>query len=346
MPVAVKQKSPHAIFVGTEQPSHEIPFMPFAVTDDKKITHLYHFLQASAAKQAERVTFRRRTDRGYEGRTYQELLALVNRLVAGLLRIGLKTGDRVLHLCDLSPLWLPVDLAIITAGGISTPRGTDITDDELRYIANHAECKMAIVQNEKTAERIRALHADLPHLRLLIVMEDGKGSIAIGDQSLTLLGSKGSAVLSEHPDLMEKCLAKIDPQAVATIIYTSGTTGTPKGVMLSQHAMVETVKRTQRRFPATSNDSAISILPPWHVFERMLEYVYLAHGLDFLISSIANLRDDLGKFKPTMMSSVPRIWESIYHGIHAKLQKESGVKRGIFNFFLQVGALWAKQRAV
>lgn len=317
-----------------------------ASTASREITHLYHFLKGSAEKFPERVTFRRKTDRGYEGRTYQEMLSLVNRLSAGLLRIGLKKGDRVLFLCDPSALWLPVDLAIITAGGISTPRGTDITDDELRYIATHAECRIAFVQNEKTADRIRGMHKDLPELKYLITLEDGKGAISIGDHSLTLLASKGGAVLSEHPDIIADRLAKISADEIAAIIYTSGTTGQPKGVMLSQKAMVETIKVTQKRFPALPNDAAVSILPPWHVFERMLEYVYMAHGIDFLISTISHLKEDLAAFKPSLISSVPRIWESIYNGIHAKVQKESAAKRGIFQFFLGIGAAWARYRAI
>lgn len=317
-----------------------------APTTSREVTHLYHFLKACAEKFPEQVTFRRKTDRGYEGRTFQELLSLVNRLTAGLLRIGLRKGDRVLFLCDPSALWLPVDLAIITAGGISTPRGTDITDDELRYIAMHAECRIALVQNEKTADRIRSLHKELPELKYLITMEDGKGAISIGDHSLTLLASKGSAVLSDHPEIIADRLAKISPDDTAAIIYTSGTTGQPKGVMLSQKAMVETVKVTHKRFPALPNDAAISILPPWHVFERMLEYVYMAHGMDFLITNISNLKDDLNAFKPSLISSVPRIWESIYNGIHAKVQKGSALKRGIFNFFLGVGSAWARYRAI
>ncbi len=317
-----------------------------ASTASREVTHLYHFLKASAEKYPERVTFRRKTDRGYEGRTYQELLSLVNRLTAGLLRIGLKKGDRVLFLCDPSALWLPIDLAIITAGGISTPRGTDITDDELRFIATHAECRIAFVQNEKTADRIRGMHKELPELKYLITLEDGKGAISIGDHSLTLLASKGGAVLSEHPDIIADRLAKISADEIAAIIYTSGTTGQPNGVMLSQKAMVETVKATHNRFPALPNDAAVSILPPWHVFERMLEYVYMAHGMDFLISNISHLKEDLGAFKPSMISSVPRIWESIYNGIHVKLQKEGGAKRGIFHFFLGIGAAWARYRAI
>jgi long-chain acyl-CoA synthetase len=110
--------------------------------------------------------------------------------------------------------------------------------------------------------------------------------------------------------------------------------------------MVETVKMTHKRFPALPDDAAISILPPWHIFERMLEYVYMAHGMDFLISNISQLKEDLGVFKPSLISSVPRIWESIYNGIHTKVQKESAVKRGIFGFFLRIGAAWAKYRAV
>jgi long-chain acyl-CoA synthetase len=93
-------------------------------------------------------------------------------------------------------------------------------------------------------------------------------------------------------------------------------------------------------------DTALSLLPPWHAFERAVEYGVVMAQCPFMISGINSLRQDLADFKPTSFPSVPRIWESLYNGIMQKLEKESPAKRALFHFFLDVGAEWAKNEAI
>ncbi|MBI3396531.1 MAG: AMP-binding protein, partial [Spirochaetia bacterium] len=94
------------------------------------------------------------------------------------------------------------------------------------------------------------------------------------------------------------------------------------------------------------NDRGMSLLPPWHVYERILEYYSVMQGIDFLITNMSSLRDDLRDFKPTIFPSVPRIWESVYNGIMGRVSKESKIKRKIFSFCLSVGQLWSRKVAV
>ncbi|MBI3395996.1 MAG: AMP-binding protein, partial [Spirochaetia bacterium] len=176
------------------------------------------------------MSFRKRVGSEFIGFTYKEALHAVDRTTAGFLRAGLKRGDRVLFLCDPTPLWIIVDCAIITAGGVSVPRGTDTTDEEILHIAQHSQSRFAVVQNPKTAVRIRALAKNLPDLRYLIIMEDDKGNHIEGRSTLSLLQEKGDRALANRPTLIEDVLRLSKEESVAAIIYTSGTTGRPKGV--------------------------------------------------------------------------------------------------------------------
>jgi len=286
------------------------------------------------------------TNKGIVGITYAQAKQMVDEVVAGLLKIRLRRGDRVLLLSDASYHWLIVDLAIITAGAVSVPRGTDITDDELEYIAEHSEARYAIAQNRKTADRILKAKDKLPKLKYLIIMEDDKDQIYSGKNSLDSLIKKGQAALSTNPDILSLNMKKLDPADMSALIYTSGTTGTPKGVMLSQAAILSTVSMILQHTQLKEDGRCISLLPPWHVYERILEYLTIQTGITFMLTGILTLKKDLVEYKPTLFPSVPRIWESLYDGIMKKISKESSIKQFIFFFFLKVGSNWAFLKSV
>lgn len=308
--------------------------------------HIHDLFILAAGRFGEKISFRKRKGAEFRGFSFVDALSIVDRSAAGLLRIGLRRGDRILLICDPSPFWLMMDGAIISAGGVSVPRGTDTTDEEIVHISNHSESRFAIVQNQKTADRIRNLAPKLESLRYLIVMEDENGDPAVGRSSLSLLQQKGDKALAQKPDLIQTVNDLRDPTSLAALIYTSGTTGKPKGVILTEKAFVSAVLNIRKSFYSDSSDRGLSLLPPWHVYERLIEYFSLNNGIDYLITDISSLRDDLREFQPTLFPSVPRIWESVYNGIMGRVSKEPAVKQKIFRFCLSVGSAWAGNKAV
>lgn len=300
----------------------------------------------TASRFPDRISFRRRRKTGLVGITYRELKDRVDSLIAGLVDEGLKIGDRVTFLCDASPNWMLGDQAIIGSGGVCVPRGTDVTDDDIIYIVTHSGSKFAIVQREKDRKRLKSMSRKLSSLKHIYVLEGEDGEIAEGKGSVRELMEAGRKLLSKKPDTVDKRVKAVDPNDLATLIYTSGTTGSPKGVMLNQTGWLNAVTNVLEHVGFRESDRVVSLLPPWHAFERGLEYGVLKVGMDLVISDISVLKDDLAEFKPTVFPSVPRIWESVYNGIMAKIKKEKPAKQKIFNFFLSVGGLWARNRAV
>ena len=266
--------------------------------------------------------------------------------MAGLLQVGLKTGDRVLFLCDTSSYWLVTDAAITGAGAVSVPRGTDVTDEDISYIDNHSEANFAIVQKKKDMERLKSMSDKIPTVKTIYYMEEDNLELASGSHTLGDLAEKGRVALSKDAALVSRTVGATDPKALATLIYTSGTTGEPKGVMLSQSGWIYAILTTLKRTGFKSDDVAVSLLPPWHAFERAAEYALAYKGMEFTVSDINVLREDLKEIRPTIFPSVPRIWESIYNGIIGKIKKESAGKQKVFNFFLSVGATWFKYRSI
>ncbi|MGV3667903.1 MAG: AMP-dependent synthetase/ligase [Leptospira bouyouniensis] len=309
---------------------------------------LYHALETVASKFPNKVSFRKRkSPTEFPGISFGELKEFVDHLTLGFIDLGVEVGDRIGFFCDASVNWLRTDLSILTAGAVVVPRGTDIVKEEILYILNHSEAKFLVVQKPKDKKRIEDLLGELPHLKQIFVLENEQGELIAGPNSILSLAEKGKDIRNSNGKLnIENRIKQIDPDALATLIYTSGTTGNPKGVMLSQKGWITAIRNTIARLDMNSNDNAVSLLPPWHAFERAIEYAGIFLGLDFLISNMTNLKDDLRDFRPTIFPSVPRIWESVYNGIMAKVAKEGGFKEKLFHFFLKVGETWAKYYAM
>ncbi|EPG73983.1 AMP-binding enzyme [Leptospira fainei serovar Hurstbridge str. BUT 6] len=303
-------------------------------------------LEKAASRFPAKESFSKRTKAGIQGRTFSQLKTLTDHLIGGLIQAEVLKDDKILYLCDASSNWILGDIAIISAGAISVPRGTDVVDEDILYIVNHSESKYALVQKEKDKQRILNLSSKLPSLKKIYVLEDDIGELKTGPESVGELIEKGKAYISQNSDCIKKRLKEKSPDELATLIYTSGTTGAPKGVMLTQTGWISAVEKVIGFVGLKSSDSGISLLPPWHAFERAIEYCIIELGAEFLVSNINNLKEDLKEFKPTLFPSVPRIWESLYNGIMNKVAKESSVKRSLFNFFLKVGMSWAEKKSV
>ncbi|MFN3604475.1 MAG: AMP-dependent synthetase/ligase [Leptonema sp. (in: bacteria)] len=317
---------------------------------DSEPKTLYGLLKRAASLNPNQKTFlKRRGDGIIEGYTFPELLKLTEELAIGLIESGLQKGDKVLFLCDNSNHWMLVNLSIIVSGGVCVPRATDVTNEDIIYITNHSEAKFAIVQNQKTYNKILLLIEQLPSLskEKIYILEDEKNYILKNHPNSVwdALIEKGKNS-NHHINFLENLDKNSNPEELAVLIYTSGTTGTPKGVMLTQKGWIASAKNSLAKLKIKPTDTCISLLPPWHAFEQIIEYCFVYWPLPFMITDINNLRQDLEFFKPTIMPSVPRIWESLYNGIIAKIKKEPLLKQKIFYFFLKIGEIWFKHKAI
>tara|TARA_B100001939_G_scaffold340677_2_gene349150 strand:- start:22328 stop:23041 length:714 start_codon:yes stop_codon:yes gene_type:complete len=237
------------------------------MNSDRIPNTFYGILEIAADQHPDKETFKRRMPDGkIRGRTYRQLKELCDQLLAGLVEAGVSTGDRVLFLCDTSSNWLVTDAAITGAGAVSVPRGTDVTDEDISYIANHSEASIAIVQKKKDMDRLKSMSDKIPTVKTIYYMEEDSLEMAEGPHTLGALAEKGRTALSRDSAIVSRTVNTVDPKALATLIYTSGTTGEPKGVMLSQAGWIYAILTTLKRTGFRSDDVAVSLLPPWHAF--------------------------------------------------------------------------------
>ena len=291
--------------------------------------------QQVVARHGGRPAFRYRAGENFATITFLELAERVEALATALLDIGVAPGQKLGLISDNRPEWILCDLACISIGVPDVPRGSDSTVREIEYILGHAEVSGVFVEDARRLERVAPLRERLPGLRFMVVMDpDWTGPVAEGVHRLADLVERGRSLRAGGDRRLETARAAIRPEDIATIIYTSGTTGEPKGVVLAHRNLMQNANVLPGLFQMTHEDLFISLLPPWHIFERMVEYVAIAAGACQTYSCIRTLGADMAKEKPTWMASVPRVWEGILGRVTANIAKEPAAKQRIFGLLL------------
>ena len=275
---------------------------------------------------------------------YSDFAETVRAFGAGLLAMGIKRGDRVGLFADNRPRWLIADVGMLSCGVINVPRGADAAIQEIWYILNHSEAVAAVVQDSRLLKRItEAISAD-NSLRLVILMDDSAAE-AVPPPGTELVNF--SQVLErgrENLPAFEREMGRVRPADTAVVVYTSGTTGIPKGVMLSHANLTHQPDNVDLGVDIQPGDRFLSILPMWHVYERVAEYLCMRHGATLIYSDKRSIRDDLASLAPEFLPCVPRIWEVIYENLRDRLRKDSPTHQRLFNFFEQVGHTYVYAR--
>ena len=265
--------------------------------------------------------------------TYKELYETGLNLAEALVDLGVAQREFVALLADNRKEWIISDCGILLAGAADVPRGTDITDVEIEYILNHCEAKVIFVEHDKMLEKLEKAKDKLKFAKTFIMMDPNSKDTK--NLKLYDLIEKGKALREKGIRKAEERIANIKPDDLFTVIYTSGTTGTPKGVMLKHENMVSQAVEITRDVIEISNDERIlSILPIWHVFERVFEYIGISQGVSTYYTNVRDMRDDLRKVRPTFMASAPRLWENIYQGIYNRIndpKQTPAIRKFLFN---------------
>ncbi|MBT3273530.1 MAG: AMP-binding protein [Spirochaetales bacterium] len=279
--------------------------------------------------------------------TFRDMYDSVIQLASLLDNLGVSRGDHVGLISDNRTEWLISDLALLCLGAVDVPRGSDSTADELVYILDHADCKISFVENDAQIEKILSEKANLPQLELLISFEPHDVKSSDGVKILCLSDMLEDAILSpEAVDHIEKEIEKGTPEELVTIIYTSGTTGEPKGVMLNNRNYTFQLERIYDHIHITSGSRYLSVLPAWHSFERVVDYVIINIGATIAYSKPIGpiLKADMLKVRPQWTAAVPRLWEGIRAGVYRNVHEAGGAKKILFNFFVAVGSAYSKLR--
>lgn len=283
--------------------------------------------------------------------TYQELYDTVKRLSTRLNEMGVERGSHIGIISDNRREWIVADFAVLCLGAVDVPRGSDSTEDEIEYILAHADCKITFAENEKQVNKIISRKKSLPLLKTIISLDtpEKTGKIdGIEVMAFETLVREGEESVKKNPDFFEQEIEKGTPEEVVTLLYTSGTTGEPKGVILTNRNYVFQLERVYEHIEIKAGQIFMSVLPTWHSFERLVEYVVINIGATLAYSKLVGsiLMPDMANVRPHWMAAVPRLWEGIRAAVYRNATGEGGIKKALFLFFVSVGELHAKLKTM
>ena len=269
--------------------------------------------------------------------TYRDLWIQIQQFAAGLQTLGIEaTNDliptRIALFADDSPRWLIADQGIMTAGAADVVRGAAADPIELGFILKNSGSTGLVLENFSLLRKLRSIIEDLP-IKFIILLSDEEPQL---EQIPTVPVLNFSQLLSRGEDITLKNPLNVKPDTLATLLYTSGTTGQPKGVMLTHGNLLHQIHAITDIIQPEIGDCFLSILPTWHSFGRVGQYYCLSRGCKIVYTNIRYFKQDLKEFKPRYMTSVPRIWESIYEAAQKQFREQSSTRQKLIQFFFKI----------
>lgn len=273
------------------------------------------------------------------GSGYGEFGESVRRIAAGLASLGIRAGDRVALISENRPEWAITDMAILRLGAVNVSIYPSLTPRQIEYILADSGAVCVVVSNRLQLGKIAKIRSALPSLRHVVVISDD-GIPETEATGFTRLARRGEEFERDHPGYVAGEAAKVTPDHLLTLIYTSGTTGNPKGVMLTHGNLVSNILASTECIPFQERDVLLSFLPLCHSYERMAGY-YSAMACGVTIAyaeSIDTVRENLVEVRPTLVTTVPRLFERIHNGLLKQEKTLPPLRRLIFRWAMGVRA--------
>lgn len=298
--------------------------------------HLALMIRASARKYAARTAMRYKEGGSWCSITYAELDARIRAAAKALLERGIGPGDKVGIFSPNRPEWAIADFAILSVGAVSVAIYATETVEGAAYIVRDADMRLVFVDGPAQYDKMKPLVDAHAQLETIVVFDDrvaldGAGSVHFRD---FIAHGRGSDRDAEIDAYLERAAA----DDLATLIYTSGTTGVPKGAMLTHASFFHQFVAIDERFEVGPSDRSLCFLPLSHAYERCWSfYVFRCGAENNYLSQPKRVLEYLSEVRPTVMVSVPLLYEKIYATAHARLESASSSKRRLFAWALRIG---------
>lgn len=267
--------------------------------------------------------------------TYQEMGRRIRAIARALISLGVEPGDRIGIFAPNCPEWTLADFAILSVRAIPVPIYATNTRQQAAYIIDDTEMTILFVGDQAAYDKVQASHERTPSLRTVIAFTDDTEVVATDYHLSQLLELGADMALDE---VLNGRLATATSDELATIIYTSGTTGEPKGVMLTHANIFHQFKAMQGHFHVGPGERSLCFLPLSHIYERAWTYYIFHCGAEntYLLDPKAVIAG-MQAVQPTIMVSVPRLYEKIYAAAHHNLEQGSAFKQKLFHWAIDVG---------
>ncbi|MGE5499324.1 MAG: AMP-dependent synthetase/ligase [Syntrophothermus sp.] len=306
----------------------------------KTIGEMFNILTDEFAKTAGKPLMKYKSQGKWVEVSYEQFGQETERFAHGLAALDLKRGDKVAIIAENRPEWVYADMAILSLGAIDVPIYPSLTADNIEFILRDSESVGVIVSNKFQLNKILKIKANVKNLKWIVVMNEKDITNTAADLfSFKEVQNRGDIGLKQRPFMLKDSIKACHDHDLCTIIYTSGTTGVPKGVMLTHRNIVSNILAAAEAIPFTKEDVFLSFLPLCHIFERMAGYytAFAAGGMVVYAESIDSVAANLIDIKPTILTTVPRLFERIYSKIQKAVEAQPEKKQKIFNWAIETG---------
>jgi long-chain acyl-CoA synthetase len=308
-----------------------------ALVDFETIPQLFNRL-ASYYEGRDRTFLRYKEDDTWKTHSWEAVRRQVRQVAGYLHRAGVRKGDRVAILSENRPEWLITDLATQLLGGVNVSIYTTLPADQAAYILQNSGARQLILSRPLQQRKAFDCFDDCPDLEGVVTTsapEKNPPWLTTWDEAL----NEGGAYWDEHEDDLALLAGQVEPDDLCALIYTSGTTGQPKGVMLTHRNLCSNAKAAHRRVHITDEDHHLSFLPLCHSFEHTTGYIaVMAAGATISFAeSIEAISKNLPEVQPTLMISVPRLFEKMYNIVTKQIEEGSALQKRIFDWAVQTG---------
>ena len=273
----------------------------------------------------------------WEGISWKKMYEQVENLAKGLLQFGIGTQHNVAIFAENMPNWIIADLAIMSIRAVTVPIYATCSTKEVDYVINDAEVSLLFVGNQHEYDQAYGLLESSSYLKLIVALTDTiklKSSVS----SMYLEDFVAASPTQEIEEIYLKRQQNLDVKDLASIIYTSGTTGEPKGVMIDHTNIGASLAAHKYELDISDQDVSLSFLPLSHIFERSWVFFCLHMGIEvYFNQDPKKIAEVLKEVRPTVMCTVPRIFEKIYAAIQAKTKEASPTKQKLASWALGVG---------
>jgi len=283
--------------------------------------------------------------------TWKEYYDKSRILASAMYDQGIRKGDFVGIIGENGPEWVFIDMAAQMLGATSVGIYATNAWEQVRYVVNHAGCKLLFAEDEEQVDKWHRFKTDAPQLKKVIYWED-KGLTKMNEPELMRfddLMDSGASSLAQNSNAIDQLTERIHEDDTAILVYTSGTTGNPKGAMLTNKNLLwsaHTLYEIDGRNNIRPDEEIMSFLPLCHIFERMFSvYAHMVTGYTInFVESIDTVPQNLREIHPTLGYAVPRIWEKFYSKIYIQMEDADWFNRQVYKWALKTSNKYLEKK--
>jgi long-chain acyl-CoA synthetase len=288
---------------------------------------------SQARKYGSRTLLKQKRDKVWRDFSWNQISEAAGKLRAGLIRMGIKPGDRVAILSDNSPQWVIVDQAALGLGAVTTPLFTTSGAEEHRHVLNDSGARIIAANGEEMVKKVLALSGAIPSIEAIIGLHSGATEQPASNGNPRVVTLESASADASAPIIEGK------REDLATLIYTSGTTGASKGVMLTHGNLLSNAEDAVTVLDVNEGDNILSFLPVAHSFERTAGYytVMLGGGEIAYAEGLTQIPANLQEIKPRLLLVVPRLLEAIYERVQKTVRSSPPLRQKLFSLAIETG---------